>query len=216
MPEKKSIWPYVGATLTGVASLITAGIAVYQLTNNASENTDSAQDRTTATETQQTAAEEEKCASPWVYDDNREICVKRKTIGPKTISIPLDQTASAVSGRIDIYFNQERRPGANSQGQAIYQPNPGAVQFVIPVMAGSRQIGDFREVVYKSQSGEKLCEIENAPETTGHLKAMRVSYSVLLEECSSSAICGSVALRDSGRRIKIETTPLDLIVSPDC
>ncbi len=208
MSEKDAshFWRNVGGVLIGVAALVTAGVGVYQVTKEDGGTT------TPVTTPITTSEPPPKCDEPWLWDRERLTCVRHLTIPPKALSVSLDRVISEVNGRIDFYLNTKRLPGTDSQGRAQYEKAVGAVQVVIPIMQGTRMVGDTREVIFSTNDGQ-VCSIASLSEATGHMKDMRVSYFIRLAQCGR--LC-SASLESTGRRVHIETSEFVATVAKSC
>jgi hypothetical protein len=158
----------------------------------------------------------QNCEYPWQWDADLQDCIKKVTIAPKTFSIKLASSISKVEGNIYFYVNRERQKGSNSAGQAMYKENQGAIQVVIPIMRENTKVGELREVIYKTQEGA-ICEVLSLPETTGHLKVMKVAYALgLATDCNTPQSFCQVKLIQSGTRVNITTTALTVKIAHKC
>ena len=210
-------WRNLGGVLVGIAAVVTAGVAVYE----ARKDTD---DRTTTDDTvsggtidnssadDATPQPPPRCSEPWIWDIERQTCVRTFTIPSKTLSVKTDRQINEVDGRIDFYLNTKRLPGADAQGRAMYESAKGSVQVVVPIMQGTTMVGDTRDVIFSSNEGT-ICSIASLPEATGHMKAMRVKYFVRLGQCGD--VC-TTSLTEGNRRVHVDTKPLSVTVAKSC
>ena len=154
-----------------------------------------------------------KCESPWRWDPNSEKCIKTETLNAKTFSIPLESSITTIDGRIDFYTNRERLPGVNAQGQVQYRPNIGVVQVVIPIMKGTRMVGEAREVIYSTNQG-RILKVSSLPETTGWLRRMQVAYSLQLStDCNKTRSICKTNLLQSGKRVQLSTKEMKITIA---
>ncbi|MEO0345525.1 MAG: hypothetical protein AAF229_04620 [Pseudomonadota bacterium] len=208
------------ATLTVLAALVSAAVAVLEFMREPTPPTTGSYDADPETEDDQPYVPPEPevpaCPGNFKWQAKTSRCERKESIAAKTFSIRLSERVSSVAGRIDFYLNQERRPGADAQGYAMYTNRRGAVQVVIPVMLGNREVGNgFRTVIFSAPDGG-ICSIDRLPETTGHLQRMRVAYSVQLADCAGSNTSCSARLDQNQPYLNVTTRALVATIAPTC
>ena len=215
MSEKfpRHYWRNLGAAFVGLAAIVSAGVALYDVMRektpvshtppsvNAKDN-ERAKDQSDAP----------SCKTGWNWENDLASCVRKITIPPKSFAVKTDRPVVAIDGRIDFYLNQERRPGTDATGKAIYKAAPGSVQVVIPIMQGTTMIGDMREVIFHTSEGI-ICSIDSLPESTGWMKTMHVSYNVRLDSCGD--LCRISLSRDK-KHVDVYTSAFQATISDTC
>jgi hypothetical protein len=154
-----------------------------------------------------------KCDGSWSWDSNRSKCVLNVTIPEQRVSVNLDQKINSIEGRIDFYLNEKRLP--DKDGHARYEPAPGSVQIVVPVMQGNKLVGSTKEVIFSTNQGE-ICSLQGMPQATGWMSTMKVDYLLLLDECGVSEDKCTVSLENSGTRVQLKTKEIAAVLAKRC
>ena len=128
--NKHPFWSSLGGILSGIATLITAVVAVYQITKEPRPENDTEKPKVTL------------CNEPLVWDSELQSCVRKVVVSDKTFSIPLKKPIDEISGNIFFYLNRERLPDVNSAAQI--REASGVVQVFIAVMLDKKMVGEQR------------------------------------------------------------------------
>lgn len=212
--KRTSFWTTLPGIFTGSAGLITAvGGLVAVLHSVGLIGTPADQPSSPPPPAPSTGS---KCNEPWKWDVDLRSCVRTVTVPPKSFSILLEKATDKLDGRIDFYLNRERLE--DKGGKAVYREARGKLQVVIPVMLGTRMIGAQREVIYSTNEGA-ICKVLSLPETTGHLKRMRVRYSLQLgSDCGSTGRFCRAGIQPgaSAKRAAVRIEALTVMIGKNC